>query len=142
LQELWLLVILGQFPIKRLFGKRCSIIFSILAIFMPIMLNSGLEIRMYSWATVFVTASAIYAYSIIVNCKLSYWIKFTVFSIAGAYTHYYALLSIAIIYFLLFVWLIFMNRKQLRNLFYLCCYYSASIFTLVIQYDFSSLSSK
>ena len=111
------LVILGLFPIKRLFGKKCSIIFSILAIFMPVMLNTGLEIRMYSWATVFVTASAIYAYSVIVDCKLSYWIKFAIFSIAGAYTHYYALLGIAIIYLFLLIWLIFKDRKQLVNYF-------------------------
>lgn len=73
---------------------------------------------MYSWACLFVTLTAIYAYRFYKNVKenevkgkLKNLIIFGIFSIACCYTHYYSLVTTCLINLLLLVFLI-KNRKQ------------------------------
>lgn len=64
----------------------------------------NVEVRMYSWANLFVLLSFYEMYEIIMENKNKNWIMFSVFSLAAAYTHYYALLAVAFLYVMLIVY--------------------------------------
>ena len=90
-------MLLGIFPIRKAFGDRVSLIFLFLCLTMPFMMWYSHEIRMYSWAMFLVLASFVYAVRVIQTNDTGCWILFTVFSIAGTYIHYYAIMSVALI---------------------------------------------
>lgn len=95
------------------FGFLCSAIYGICIICMPKMIDYAVEIRMYSWGLFFVTASFLYAYDIITKKTISSWIFFTIYSLLAAYTHYFSLISVAIIYVYLFI--VCIRQKQLKK---------------------------
>ncbi len=97
--------------VKDNFGFLCSAIFGFCIICMPKIIDYALEIRMYSWGLFFVTASFLYAYDIITKKTVSSWIFFTIYSLLAAYTHYFSLISVAVIYVYLFI--VCLRQKQL-----------------------------
>jgi len=78
-------------------------------------LSFGVEIRMYSWAMVFVVSTYIFFHEIIYNEKISDWIMFVISGILAAYTHYFAGVSIICLYILLLIWGLVKNKKILRK---------------------------
>ena len=110
-----ILAVLGYTHIKKDFGEKTGFIFSFLILFMPITLAYSSEIRMYTWAMLFVFLTSLYGYRIYKSgISNKNWIIFSVFSLASAYTHYYALIAVAIINVLLFLYFLINNIKQ-RN---------------------------
>ena len=112
---LMILGILGITHIRKDFGEKVGLLFSFLILFMPITLVYSSEIRMYTWAMLFVSLTAIYGYRIYksgISCKN--WIIFGTFSLMSAYTHYYALVAVSIINITLFLYFLTNNIKQ-RN---------------------------
>ncbi len=108
----FLLTVLCWFKFKDKNELRLLVILCIYA--MPNLLNYSVEIRMYSWAVLFVTATFLYAYDIIRNkSSAKSWILLTVFSILSAYVHTFALISMASIWFYLLVWVLTCKRKFL-----------------------------
>ena len=106
------LSLLGYTHIRKDFDEKTGFIYSILVNFLPAMLVYSSEIRMYSWAAVFVTLAGIYAYRAYEalwkrkekpNSKderkplLKNVLLFIVFSVASAYIHYFGLISICVI---------------------------------------------
>ena len=86
--------ILGYTHIRKDFGEKTGIYFTFLSMFMPTCLMYSGEIRMYTWAMLFVTIMSIYANRIMKNeFNLKDWIIFSIFSLCSAYTHYYALIT-------------------------------------------------
>lgn len=122
-----ILAILGYTHIRKDFGEKTGIIFSFLIIFLPEMARYAGEIRMYSWAMLFETLAAIYAYRLykkeFSNKNLAI---FGIFSLLGAYTHYYGLMASGIINLMLFVYLIKNFKKQKS-------YFIKFIITAIIQ---------
>lgn len=126
--------ILGYTHIRKLFGNKVGLLFSFLALFFPTIVIYAGELRMYTWAMLFVTVMAIYAYRLYKgnttqeevtasNLKMlsknkeyqvKDWIVFSVFSLLCAYTHYYALLIAAIINIMLLI--AFIKRKNKINI--------------------------
>ena len=104
------LLFLGIWPVRRLFDRQTSQLFCLFVVFAPVMIYAAMDIRMYSWALFFVTGSALYAHSVLEGGGAQEWLKFTLYSIAGAYTHYYALM--AIVYLYLFVAGFMCAKKQ------------------------------
>lgn len=81
-------------------GRIVAILFNVCIIGMPNLLNYAVEIRGYSWAMFFVTASFLYAGDIINGKKEEKaWLLFTFFSILSAYVHYFACVAVVVIYF-------------------------------------------
>ncbi len=115
-----LMSILGYTHIKKDFDEKTGILFSFLALFMPVCLVYSGEIRMYTWAMFFVTVMCIYAYriyksnleknNIVVSSKN--WVIFSICSLASAYTHYYGLLIAAIVNITLLVFFIVNKIKR------------------------------
>ena len=104
--------ILGITHIKKDFGKRVGLLFTFFSLFLPVMLNYALEIRMYSWTIFFVTLMAIYLYRFIKQKNLKNLILFGLFSIISCYMHYYALVCAGIINVGLIIYMI-IKRKEI-----------------------------
>lgn len=107
-----ILGILGYTHIKKDFGEKEGILFSFFTFFLPIASVYSGEIRMYTWGMLFVTIMAIYAYRIYKKSSTKNWIIFAIFSLASAYTHYYALATAGIINLVLFIYLLKNAIKQ------------------------------
>ncbi len=74
------------------------------------------ELRMYSWATFFVTMSGIYAYRVFKRFKISDELIFTILSLCAALCHYYALFMEVYIYVVLFAVILLKKREHWKNL--------------------------
>lgn len=72
----------------------------------------NVEIRMYSWACLFVLLSYLCVYFILKRNSWNAWVLMAVFSLSAAYTHYYALIMVAVFYAGLILLSIF--QKQYR----------------------------
>lgn len=117
-----ILSILGYTHIKKDFGEKVGFLFSFLTLFLPIGLVYAGEIRMYTWAMLFVSLMAIYAYRIYRGIaetkeieksnKIKNWSLFTIFSLASCYTHYYGLATAGVINAVLFIYLIAKTIKR------------------------------
>ena len=105
------LSILGYTHVRKEFGERTGLIFSFLVSFLPVTLVYSNEIRMYSWAAVFVLLTGIYAYRITKDNRPKNWILFSVFSLFSAYTHYFATITIGLINLILMIYVI-KNRQK------------------------------
>ncbi len=106
-----ILAILGYTHVRKDFGEKCGLLFSFLVLFLPEMTRYASEIRMYSWAMLFVSITAIYAYRLYKDFNNKNLIIFGIFSLLGAYTHYYALMASGLINIILFVYFI----KNIKN---------------------------
>ena len=114
-----ILAILGYTHIKKDFGEKVGFLFSFLTLFLPISCVYSGEIRMYTWAMLFVSIMSIYAYRIYRQVKnnerkikIKNWAIFGVFSLASCYTHYYGLATAGVINVLLFIYLIIKSIKE------------------------------
>lgn len=87
----------GMGPVRRIAGVRAGMLYTILIFITPITLDMGQEARMYTWASFFVTGSALYGYLAYQDGRRRDWIRFVLCSLAAAYTHYYALLAVMIL---------------------------------------------
>ncbi len=74
----------------------------------------SLEVRMYSWALFFVTASGIYGYKIIKDPSIKNIAIFILAGLAAALTHYYALIMEVFIYLYLFIALLKKDKKNFK----------------------------
>ena len=101
-----LLGILGYTHIRKEFGEKTGILFSMFVYLFPVNLIYAGEIRMYSFAMLLVTLMSIYAYRIWKNKdekNIKNWSLFAIFSLASAYTHYYGLMIAGIENVFLFI---------------------------------------
>lgn len=125
-----ILGILGYTHIRKDFGEKVGILFSFLTFFLPVMSTYSQEVRMYSWACLWVAVMAIYAYRMykaIKDKKGKEWditwkkeqlknlILFGIFSIFCCYTHYYSLVTAFVVNLALLIYLI-KNRKEFSNI--------------------------
>lgn len=122
--------ILGYTHIRKDFGNKVGLMFSFLTLFFPSLLTYSGELRMYTWAMLFVTIMSIYAYrlyeennagtnnktlnQVASDNEIKNWIIFSIFSLFSAYTHYYALIIAAIVNILLLI--VFVKRKEKVNI--------------------------
>lgn len=110
------LIILSVFSythISKKFGEKTGFFFSFILLFLPITLHYATQIRMYTWAMLFVAITAFYAYKAVTEeYDKKNWIIFAIFSVCSAYTHYFGLFTIGIINILMLIYII-KNKKEL-----------------------------
>ena len=111
---LYLIGILSITKVRKNFGFLTAGLFFLCITSMPQLMLYGVEIRMYSWALFFVTASFIYSYDIIKNPNLKTWIIITVLTICSAYTHYFSAVASFSIYIVLLIYLIRNDKEQIK----------------------------
>jgi len=105
---------LGFGPLKRLLGREVGVIFAILWLILPVNFSRAMEMRMYTMTAFFVMGAVLYGFLLMKESSIKDWIKFSIFSIAGMYMHYYALL--AILFFWVFFFLLILLRKDRERL--------------------------
>ncbi len=118
---LMILFIYGITIIRKRYGVLIGGLFSCVVIAMPQMADYSVEIRMYSWVMLFVTAMCIHAKPFIEADKdkqirgLKWGKIFPVFiyGLMACYTQYYAAVSVAFVYLLLIIWSVRKNIYQL-----------------------------
>lgn len=102
--------------LRKVFGMFTSGLFIFCLLGMPQMPAFQLEIRMYSWTMLFVTLSFYTGYLILEkeeHVKRNFFLFF-LYGIAGAYCHYFGLLTIFLNYLYLAVGLLWRHRKVFR----------------------------
>jgi len=75
----------------------------------------ALSIRMYALSIMLVTLCFYFGYELLNKSEKKYWIAFTISGIGAAYTHYFALVSVGMIYICIFAILIYRNKSELRK---------------------------
>ncbi len=108
-----LTMILANTYIRKRFGVYAAAFFIILLTFNVTGIEMIVEARMYTWAMLFVTLTALSGYELMREQNLWKWLGLLVFGLAAGYTHYYALIMVAIIYLVTFAVLIIRDRKNL-----------------------------
>lgn len=108
---------LGRTKVYQLFGPVTAFFFMILIFCMPHMAEHFVQVRMYAWAMFFVTLTGIEAYEVIKDGKKQNWILFWLGGICAAYTHYFALLSVVVIYAFLFGATLVKRRRSTKWVF-------------------------
>ncbi len=123
------LALLGLTHVRRDFGWKPGVLFSLFVLFMPYIAVMATEIRMYSWATFCVMLCAFTAWRIacvlrdgdtecvrrvrklaagkraLAGVPVSWWATFFVSSLACAYLHYFGTLSAFMVNLLLLIFL-------------------------------------
>lgn len=126
-------MVLGATLVRRRFGDRAGLLFILLLLCGPCMLSEcAVIVRMYSWAMFFVTASGLLAYEIYEAPTKAKWIFFVLSSVAGMYTHTYALIVIGFVYLLLLIAMIRNQKDQLLK--WVLC--AAATFVLYLPWFF------
>jgi len=108
------LVALGAGPVRRIFGNRNAILYAVVVLSTPAVLIYAHEARMYTLAICAVTAGALYGYLAVVENRTRDWVMFGVFTLAAAYLHYYGLIAACFMHAMVFLWLFFKRRGQLK----------------------------
>ena len=113
----FILLLVSITIIRKWFGYKTSFIFVTLCSLLPNAIIYNLEVRMYAWTQLFIIASFIMTYGIIVYKKNKYYLLFTLFSIMAAYSHYFSLASIFTFYAILLIYTILNYRRKIIALF-------------------------
>lgn len=87
-------VLMGYILIRRQWGMVAGSTFALASVGMLPVIHYGTEMRMYSWATLFVTCAYVGTFYITKRNLLRYWFLFLVFSTCAAYTHYFAAVAV------------------------------------------------
>jgi len=100
---------------------------------MPQLLLYAIEIRMYSWALLFVTAGFLYARDILLGSSTKKaWFFLTIFSLLSAYTHTFSLIATASIWLYLLVWFVLHSRQEIRKWLWYGCIVALLFFPWLI----------
>jgi len=92
-------ILLAVFSFQKKFGKIPAAFFVIISALGTACLEYNLEIRMYALAFFCVTACFYCSYRVIISGKKSAWASMVFWALCGAYTHYYALVTVGLLLF-------------------------------------------
>ena len=110
--------VIGYTHIRKDFGERSGVYFSILSFFLPFSATYASEIRMYTLGFLIGTIFSIYAYRIYNNKEynLKDFIIFGISSILLCYTHYYGLVFAGVLNFILLIYFIVKHNLKKKEL--------------------------
>ena len=113
--------------VKKLYGEKAALWTTVLFLFLPQSFVLIEMIRMYSWACFFCTAAFLSAQLALSKGEKKDFIFYAIYAVLGAWTHYYASLTCAMIA----LSFLFQSWKKDRKLFKKCVVYNAILFLLV-----------
>lgn len=111
---------LGGSLIRKRWGFGTAFLFILTIGLGPQLVYFAVDVRMYALQLFFVTYCGLLAYEIFERNRRRDWIGFTLLALGGAYTHYFAIVPLAIIYAFILLWIIIYNRKAFGR-FIWCC---------------------
>lgn len=109
-----ILSLTAAFSFRKRLGYFPALLFILLSGLMPAAMTYNAEARMYSWALLFVTLCGYALFLILSGGGRGAWVLFTLMGLGAAYTHYYAFLSVCLLYFSLLVATL-AQKKPLRG---------------------------
>ncbi|MCI9276430.1 hypothetical protein D7X48_05355 [bacterium D16-50] len=112
--------LLGIFLVRKRWGVKTAIPFILVSGIGSQLIYYNVNLRMYSWAIFFVLAAGLFALEIMRSGKAGWWAAFTVVSLGGVYTQYFAVVPLALMYLFLLVWIVADDRGQIKK-WLLCC---------------------
>lgn len=98
-----IIAVLSLTLVWKVFGKEPAFLMITLFGLMSEAIYFNRELRMYSWAALFLVLAFFALYEILRNKKTVSFVLFTGFSLGAAYSHYYSLLAVAFFYVALIV---------------------------------------
>lgn len=98
--------------VRKHFGMLTAGLFSFFLISMPQMADYTVEIRMYSFAVLFITVGMIYAYELQKESRAFGWIVLTLCGLAASYTHYFACIAACMIYIYLLISICYRKKQK------------------------------
>jgi hypothetical protein len=99
--------------LRKEFSNKAAVLFLLCFIASETIVHYSIEIRMYSWALLFIIMTALAAWFIINTGKTIWWAVFVLSAEAAAYTHYYAAALAVIGYLFLLAYILKFDRKKL-----------------------------
>ena len=110
-----LITAIGGWEITRFWGKKMGLTFMVLFALYPFAMDHAAQAGAYALAALCVFLSALFAYRVWSSNMAGDWIGLGVFSILAAYSHHFALISVAAIYLLLVLCALICRRKLLKG---------------------------
>lgn len=108
----------GGIKIRKLFGDGVAFLFILFLACIPCSMEFAVQLRMYTMAILFVTMSGVYAYCIFIEGRIRNYVLFVATAVLAAYTHYFALASVMVIYGLLFIVIMVADKRKLKAWFF------------------------
>lgn len=108
-----LILVLACTVIRKEFGVITAGILVLFSSLTNEAVTHNAEVRMYPLAAFFVLAAYVELYCILKRGKRIHWILFALCSLGAAYTHYYALVTVAFFYLALLI-ITFLKRRMIR----------------------------
>lgn len=104
-------LVTGYTFVRKEFGNISFYVFAAFLTGSPLILEKSVEVRMYSISYALLILSGVFAYKIInEGTKKWQWITFVIISVLTAYTHYFSLLSLVLLYCAVLLW--FLIKKD------------------------------
>ena len=136
-----LLMIISLTKIRKQYGMLTAGLFMFSMATMSSIFVEFIMVRMYGWAILFLVLTFLYYCDILEESNRKSWILFTLFAILSAYTSYFLLISIALMYlsYIIYIYLRKTSdrskelRKTLYSIIVSILLYIPWIFTFVMQ---------
>lgn len=109
-----LLLIVSATKVRKEYGWLAAGLFTFSLGIMSEFFKFYVTIRMYSWAILFLILAYIYLKDVLTKKDIKSWILLAIFSVLGAYTHYYAAISAVCLYLILFVYILVKDKEQIK----------------------------
>lgn len=90
--------------VRRRWGNFVAGMGAVAVVCMPYMLYSSQELRLYSWAMLWITCSWLFLHDVLTLNRLRDWVGFTACSVMTIYTYYSAGIAIGMMWLTLAVW--------------------------------------
>lgn len=111
-----LLAVVSLTKIRKLFGNICGALFFLCIAGMPQMLNFGVGIRMYGWGMFFVVMAYLAFYEVLFSERRKRAVfSFCIYSLMGAYTHYFACIAIGALFLCWLIWIITREKTKWKE---------------------------
>ena len=126
----------GFTHIRRDFGEKTGIYYTVICFLMPVVFKYAQQVRMYTWVAYFLILACIYAYRYFKNPTKENFIKFIVFSVLASYTHYFAFFTCLLIDGMFFIY--YLRNKELKQKWvgiikYQLIFYSVGLVVFITQ---------
>lgn len=124
---LFLIFLLSATFVRKNFGLKAMTFFGLFLVCMPMVMKRAVEVRMYTWAFLWLLLSCMQMYYLLGDKATGKnWILFTLFSLAACYTHYFAVLSLVVVYVGMGTYFLFVRDFRRLRMWFVC-----SAFTVV-----------
>lgn len=104
-------LILTATKVRKNYGEKTAFVLIALFCTTPCIIDKNVEMRMYQWALFFVYAFSIYLFEALKCRKVKNWYICLFYGVCAAYTHYYALIAVIILYAIVFF--VYIKEKKI-----------------------------